>query len=183
MIFLPNNFERYCAALRNTVQLSIIKNGLKPKYFKTFKKIYEAEAFFSREEILPIDLGLFLHQLLLSAHIKLLENNRSINISLKIKGVFLINRKLFTALILNICQNSKYIKISYLNGKILIYAKCNTGILKPIITFLNGNIYFERKKGDFLITLPTIKTDKSPIKTEEWEYSQNPFSPVNIFIN
>lgn len=182
MIYLPNKFERYTAALRNTIQLSVINSGLKPRHIKMLIKIYEAEAKFSYEEKMPIDIGEFSHKLLLAAHLLLLNKNRNTYFKVNIKGIFYINKKLFTALLLNICKSSDTVFVYYLNGRIIVKCKTAVKLNFAITKFLNAVSLFETKSQTQIIFIKADKTDKKGCNTEkEWDIL-NPFSPVNIYL-
>ncbi len=187
MIFLPNNFERYTAALRNLIQLFVIKNGIKPKYLDSLRKIYQAEALFSRDAEIPTDICNFLSHLLTAVYIKKSESGIPFYFKINIRGNFLLNQKPYTALILSVCQNAYKIEIFELNGKLAIKAITpKTKHSHRLVKNLDGCVYFERVTNTSLTLLPLIATDKKailckPNNTEE--YLLNPFSEVNIYLN
>ena len=183
---MPNNFERYTAALRNLIQLFVIKNGIKPKYLDSLRKIYQAEALFSRDAEIPTDICNFLSHLLTAVYIKKSESGIPFYFNIRINGNFLLSPKIYTALILSICRNAESIEIYRQNGSIIIRAASeNIKHSLKLIKKLKGCVYFERITNTALIVLPITATDK---KTELCkpnvleEYLFNPFSAVNIYL-
>ncbi len=176
---------RYTAALRLTITNFIIKNGITPKYTSNLKRIYNAESFYLQEEPLPYDLFKFLFNLLTAIYIVKKEKGLEFVFDINIRKNCLINLKPFTYLILNLCANADRIEISNTKGNLII--KTNTIKTKyslKIIKKLKGCIYYERKSGKMLISLPFTETDKKPVystcTTEE--YIINPLSVVNVFM-
>lgn len=187
MIFLPNNFERYTAALRNLIQLFIIKNGIKPKYLDALRKIYQSEALLSRDNEIPTDICNFLSQLLTSVYIKKSESGLPFYFKINIRGNYLLSLKPYTALILSICRAADNIEIFKINGKLAIKAVTpNTKHSHRLAKKLDGCVYFERVTNTALTVLPLIATDKKAAlckPNEVEEYLLNPFSAVNIYLN
>ncbi len=182
MIFLPNKFELYTCILRNTMQTLIIKNGLKPIYLKNLMKIHRAEALF-RETAEPIDIKSFCDEILKAVFIKKTENKKGFGFRVSAMGIFIINKKLFTSLLLSLCKDTNKIKIDLLNGKILITASVTKFDLK-IINAIGATYFFERKTKQLYILITAQKTKKAPTGTEkDWEYILNPLSVVNVYLN
>ena len=184
MIFLPNKFELYCCVLRNTVQHLIIKNGYRDKYIKNLMKIHKAEALFSYEEE-PANIKDFSSEILKAVFLKLKEKNKSFHFRIQKTGIFLINKKLFSSLLLCLCRNAEKIEIGTLCGKIFIKAEKTDLIeLKKLLKAINAEYFFERKNRKLLIIINATKTDKKPCGNEkDWEYILNPLSVVNIYLN
>ena len=182
MIFLPNKFERYIAALRNTIQISALKHGIGERQKSALKKIYIAESVLT-PYLQPIDLKEYISNLILGVYTRLLSQNRQINPIIKVEGIFLINKKLFDCLILNICSVSDKIKIYTLKEKIIIRCNANVKSLELMIRNINGSYLYELKSNSSIIVISAQRTEKTPNQTErEWEYIENPFSSVNIFL-
>ena len=182
MIFSPNKFELYTCILRNTMQALIIKNGYKPKYLKNLMKIHKAEALFS-DATEPIDIKSFADEILKSVFIKKTENQKGFGFRVSATGTFLINKKLFTSLLLCLCRDTDRIKLDLLNEKILITASVESFDLK-IINSIGAIHFFERKTKQLYILITAQKTNKTPTRTEkDWEYILNPLSAVNVYLN
>jgi len=182
LIILPNKYERYTAALRNSVQSSILKKGITLKHLKRLRKIYEAEAILGYKNIAPVNLSVFFNSLLLSAYIKLLQKDLPLDFFIEVYGNFLINRKLLTALLLNLCCITNKIKIYYEREKIVIECQTENKVKPVILKALKAVHFYEIKTKKYIIIISAEKTAKDSLKTEkEWDIL-NPFSPVNIYL-
>ncbi len=186
MIFLPNNFSLYTAALRNYIQLSVIRHGLQPKHLSSMKKIFEAEALFSAScnDIEPLNIMEYYYRLLLSAKIKLAEKGRRLTCALDGGGIFLINRKLFAAVLLEIASKASKISLATKRGNIIIYAAgADFNRCMQLVKPLGGNGFYEIKAKTLLIVIPASKTNKKPLYTKkDWEDIRNPFSVINLYL-
>ena len=183
MIFSPNKFELYCCLLRNTIQSLIIKNGYKEKYLKNLVIIHKFEALISQETE-PINIKSFSLEILRAVYLKLIEKNSKFSFKITDTGVFLINKKLYTSLLLSLCQNSEQIEVGLYKEKILISA-FNTKFkdISKFLFHLNAKYFFERKNKSLYILITAPKTDKKPENNEkDWEYILNPLSVVNIYL-
>ncbi len=183
MIFLPNKLERYTAALRNSIQFLILKNGIKASYIKNISKIYTCEALFSYKEKIPVNIYKYCNKLLLSAHTKLLSYNKKLAFKITAKGNYLLNKKLLTVLLLTICQNGNNIEVFTFKGLLVLSAEIdNISRIKKVISALNGLFFYERKGRKLYILIKANLTDKKEFETKrEWAIC-DPLSPVNIFL-
>ena len=77
MIFLPNKFERFLAALRITVQNDILKNGITKNNLKSLEKINIAEALFYKDFKEPVDIEKLSFSLFCSSLPLLLSQNKN----------------------------------------------------------------------------------------------------------
>ena len=184
MIFSPNKYEIYCCILRNTMQHLIIKNGYRKNYLKNLEKINRFEALIS-QDIEPLDIKNFSLEILKAIYIKKTENSQNFSFKLNDTGVYLINKKRFTSLLLTLCLYSKRIEINLYKEKILISSFDTEFIeLTKLLNLLNAKYFFERKKKNLFVLISATKTDKLPAKCEkDWEYLLNPLSVVNIYLN
>ena len=184
MIFLPNKIEKYTYAFRNTFQFLISKNGIKENYLKSLRKICEAEILFNEISNNFIVCKEHLYQLLTAIFIKQIINNKEFDFIVDVKGNFLVDKKLFHALILNIAEKSKRIEILEINNKIIIKfdLKVDYKTFK-FIKKLNGQILTEIKNEITLVVLSVDFTDK---KTEEninaFDMLKNPLSDINVYL-
>lgn len=184
MIFLPNKFELYTCALRNTMQFLIIKNGYKAKYLKNLMKIHKAEALFTTDAE-PLDVKDFSLEILKAVFLKSLENGKAFRFKTENTGVFLINKKLYTSLLLSLCRDAEKIEVGLYKEKLLVsaYRSDNNEITK-LLKALNAVSFFERKTETLSVLITASKTDKKPKDSEkDWEYILNPLSVVNIYFN
>ncbi len=182
MIYSPNKLERYTAALRNTLQHFVLSQGNTQKLKEGLKKIYLAEAIHSAE-ILPLSLSEYTAQLYNSTIPCILNRNRKIKFNLSVKGVYLINIKAYTALILLLLSQSDYLCVKNHIEKIVIISKSNpTDTVIKIVNSLNGSVFYDIKKGKILIALRTVKTNKPPYNPHFLnEEAFNPFSLPCLF--
>ncbi len=125
MIFLPNAFERYFSALRLYVQISVLRGGNSRKRLNQLKKISLAEAFYYRNSVCALDINKFCGSLLGAAVIIMLQKNVKTSVSFSGGGVFLLNRKIFTALLMELASN-----YGEKNNKILIFSGAGTVTLQ-----------------------------------------------------
>ena len=184
LIYLPNKFDFYAAALRNYTQRLIFKNATNKKLYENLRKIYIAEAILGNENEAPVNLSEYLTELL--SAVKYLKKEKGIyfNYKISLQSNFLINIKLFTALILNLCKITESISVFEKQGKIIINTK--TYIKKEnnsLIKRLKGAVYYEVKTGTSLIVLSFTATDKSDFCINSaYDFLLDTFSPPNIFI-
>lgn len=181
MIFLPNIFERYTASLRNSIHLSAIRSGLKKRHIKNMKKIYIAEALFSKETEIPVNISNLTSRLLTVFFIKRLELGFPFEFKVNLSRNSLLKPKLYTAFLLSICSCSNSVEIYNSNGKIIIKAFNYCGnVFTPLTKKINAVPFFERKRKIALFILSFDTTDKKA-KQINIEYSADPFTPTNLF--
>ena len=188
MIYLPKPRERYLAALRLHIQRGILNGRNTEKLLLQLKKIMLCEAMSSEGENSPLDILKYADSLLGAAIIILLQRGKRLSVGLSGGGVFLINRKALTALLLLSADNCTE------DGSILISADKNTvtihlaGIVlyntqKLLIRRLGGTFYKAVREDKAIITLPAEETDEKPTALQnEWELLSDKFSAVNIFL-
>lgn len=182
MIYLPNKLERYTSTLRNYLQNRALKEGITPKILENMRKIYIAEALLFDSYEQPINISLLSSQILSAVYIKKTEKNIPFEFKVKLNGNFITNKKLYTALLLNICKDSQKVSLFLLNGKIAIKAtNANKKIIIPLTKKLKGIAFFEKKSKDFIIILKLTATGKKAEKNIYLDL-QDPFSPINFFI-
>ncbi|MGN0492170.1 MAG: hypothetical protein ACI4F7_00855 [Acutalibacteraceae bacterium] len=188
MIFLPKAFERYLSALRLYVQMSVLKKGGGAKQLAQLKTISLAEAFYFKNERCPVDIIKLTNSLMGAAVIILLQ--REIRLSLKLLGggVYLVNRRLFSALLSELAakaENGCEISVSVQSNAVIIKAAQleRSDVLPRLIKAMNGFFLYERVKNTLLIFIPCEKTRLPSQKIEnEWCYILDRFSPVNIWL-
>lgn len=190
MIFLPNAFERYFSALRLYVQISVLRGGNSRKRLNQLKKISLAEAFYYRNSVCALDINKFCGSLLGAAVIIMLQKNVKTSVSFSGGGVFLLNRKIFTAVLMELASN-----YGEKNNKILIFSGAGTvtlqsegftlsATLERLVKAAGGFCLKENKKKRSVIVLPAKKTAETPECVEnEWCQILDRFSPVNIWFS
>lgn len=178
LIVLPNSFERYLASLRIFVSLSILKHGLQAKHLEKLRKIHLAEAFFDKNSLQSVDIFRLTQNLLNAVR----AINCNLNFSCDNAGNFYINKKLFSLLLLKLCEFSDKIDLTSQQNFIIIkFHGKNTGVF-PIVSALKGFSFYETKSNVSLAIIPTSKAEAQSIYIEsEWEYLFDKFSIVNIF--
>ena len=188
MIYLPKTFERYLSALRLYVQLSCLKGG-GLKQMSQLKTISLAEAFYYKNELTPIDIIKLSNSLLGAAVIILMQRGIRLSAVFSGGGVRLISRRLYTALLSELCKFSIdgcIIKVSTEPKKIIIKAEgvCFSDIIPRLIKALKGFYFFEGATNTLLIIIPSVETElKSQPVENEWCYILDRFSPVNIWLS
>lgn len=166
------------------MQHLIIKNGYKDNYLRNLKKIHRIEALLSDKKE-PINIKSFSLELLKAVFIKKLENNTKLRFTIDNTNTFLINKKLYTSLLLTLCKDTEKIEIKLYNEKILIKAiNADTKDILNLIKKLDAIYFHEFKTKNLFILINAEKTSKIPEKYEkDWEYILNPLSVVNIYLN
>ncbi len=182
-MFLPNKTERFTAALRNYIQNLISKNGLSKKYIDRMKKIIIFEAVNSEKETVPCDVKLLANRLFIIIYSRLLDENKSLNFSVKISERYIINTKLFTILLIVLALNSKEIIIEELFGNLIVKCKTDIKIKPKLLKALNSSVLYEKKSEFLMLIIKAEKTAKPSVDIKrEWDIS-NPFSPINLFLS
>ena len=184
MIYFPNKFEKYVCALRCLYQNLIIKNGVKKEYIFALKKIYNSEALNKNKEEEPINIKEYCADILTAVFIKKLIGFESFDFYISVQSNFYADVKIFTALLLTVCENANSIEI-FENRKRLVFkttAIINKGILK-LLYRLNGYYLTDLKKGYLYLIFNLASTLKESRRFETaHEQLQNPLSPVNLYI-
>ena len=184
MIFSTNKYERFCSALRNHLHKKAIKYGVLPNDIKNMRKIMIFEAIYCQKEAVPTDITEISSKLLTAVYINSLENSKHFSFKIAANGSFMIERKLYTCLLLSLCKNSRYIKISKIKERIIIKAENIKKESLCIAKAMKGLILFERKTKSSLIILSPTATDKEPLPCNlDLQELYNPFSAVNVFLN
>ena len=182
MIFLPNTFERYIAALRLLNHLLILKNGITSKRLKILKKIYIAESVYTSQKLSPFSITDFTLEILSAVQTLLCKKGKTLNFSVNTNGNYLFNKQLFTLLILEICNSCSYIKISENDIGIVVFTNGEIKNSLPFIKKLKGYYFYENSLNKAIIILPFEKTVLPPVSSEtEWYYLFDKFSPVNLY--
>jgi hypothetical protein len=183
LIFLPNFFDKYTAFLRLAVDNLINKKGFSVKYVEMLKKINFAEGFFYKEEIEPLDVKEYILLLLHVCQLKTSNYKKTIKVTLRINGNFLINKKLLTILLLQLYKSCKKITVAFIKGKIVIMCDRLPPASLKTVTALNGYCLKEVKSQRSAIIIKAERTEKSPIKTnKDWLNLTNPYSLINLFL-
>lgn len=183
LIFLPNKFERYTAALRSVIQNLIIKNGIKQNYLKNLKTIYDFEAILSNT-LSTINIEKEYYEFFAAIYLKKIKKDKKFTFFINANGNYLINRKLFTALLLNLSLNCNEITLQNKENLIIVSGdfQINSKI-KIMVKKLNGAYLREIKSNKTLLVFPF---NKSQNKAENFEYAysllQNSLSIINCYL-
>ncbi len=182
MIFLPNKFEKFCAALRNHTQNCILKNGIQKKHLQRLRKIHYAEAIFSRSEK-PVIIAELSRFLVCACHIKRLENDEFLHFLILGDSRFIINEKAYTSLLLCLCQEASFIKIVLKKCGISIFCNSLPDCTLKLIKALNGICLYEKKKKTAGIFIPAVLTDKKVCDNLYYHSLRDELSIVNIYLS
>lgn len=188
MIYLPKPHERYLAALRLYIQKSVLRGGNTEKRLLQLKKIMLCEAILSKGDKEPLNIQKYSDSLLGAAVIILLQRGKRLSVRLSGSGAFLINRRLFTSLLLTAadnCGKSGDIFISAAEKRIVIKFKgiSISGIYKTLADALSGTLLKTVRGDRAIIALPAEKTSEKPRGFQnEWSQLLDRFSPVNVFL-
>ena len=188
MIYLPSPRERYLAALRLYVQKKVLRGEKNEKSFVQLKKIMLCEAFVSKNEKSPVDIIKYSDSLLGAAVIILLQRGKRLSVHLSGGGAFLINRRLFTALLLtaaDACGKAGDIFIFAEETRIIIKLRGIkiTDLQRKLINALDGYVLKSVRSKNAITVLPTEETEEKPEEFQnEWEWLSDSFSAVNVFL-
>lgn len=188
MIYLPKPHERYLAALRLYIQKSVLRGGNTEKRLLQLKKIMLCEAILSKGDKEPLNIQKYSDSLLGAAVIILLQRGKRLSVRLSGGGAFLINRRLFTSLLLTAadnCGKSGDIFILAEEKRIVIKFKgiSISGIYKTLADALGGTLLKTVRGDRAIIALPAEKTAEKPRGFQnEWSQLLDRFSPVNVFL-
>ena len=180
LIYYPNKFEIYTSSLRLVYQKLILKNGIKQKYLKSLRKIDEFEGVIFQNEPIPINVEDFCGELLTAVFLK-----KDFDYNINVSGNYILDKKIFTMLILSICVKTDFLTIFNFNQNIVLKGKfkCSSKILR-LTEKLGGNVFSEVKTGTTFIRFDFPLTQKN---TEDFEKAyyllQNPLSKVNLYLN
>ena len=188
MIYLPKPHERYLAAMRLYIQKSVLRGGNTEKRLLQLKKIMLCEAILSKGDQEPLNIQKYSDSLLGAAVIILLQRGKGLSVRLSGSGAFLINRRLFTSLLLTAadnCGKSGDIFILAEEKRIVIKFKgiSISGIYKTLADALGGTLLKTVRGDRAIIALPAEKTAENPRGFQnEWSQLLDRFSPVNVFL-
>ncbi len=176
MIILQNSFERYLGALRNFVSKSIAKHGVQKRHFKNLKKIHFCEMLLNKKTVKCVDINKLTGNLLNAATCL----NKDIKFKINLKGNLVINKELYSFLLLEIFKKSS-LSVFFYNNYVCIKFWGDSKNLSTIITALNASILHETKTDQSIIAIPTKNTNQSSVYIEsDWEFLFDSFSIVNL---
>ena len=183
-MFLPNKTERYLAALRETTSRFINKNGIKPKYLKMLKIIYETEAVLTEQNEKPIDISAAVHSLFTAVYLKKAAKTQKFEFSVNADGNYILDKKIFTVILLKICSLTEFIELFTSCGKIAVrfYGRAEKSTNR-LLEKINATSLYECNTNCTVIVFNFTKTAK---KTADFEgfygHLENPFSAVNLYL-
>ncbi len=178
MIYYPKKYELYANSMRCLYHKLILQKGPKPNLLISLRKIYEFECKYSAT-LLPTNLYEFCNELLTAASFR-----RKFIFQLKVHGNYLLNQKIFTAILLNICQNADFVEIEISNKTAIIKTNCKKTKQIKRLVFLMGGVILNVVNNDFLhIFLTLKKTKKETVDSQDaYELSVNPLSIINCYL-
>ncbi len=178
MIFCPKNEEKLLSALRLHYQKKLITDGIKDRYRKKLRDLSFTEAILLPEIPMPYCIEALSYEILTAVRLK-----KSFDCYININANYMVDKKLYTLLLLNISRLTDYLEITENNTKILIKGrfKINEKII-ALIQKLRGVVFRENKNAYILLTLE--KTGKnSEDFPKAYELYRNPLSLVNLYID
>lgn len=178
MIYYPKNHERFSASLRLLYHKFINKNGIKKNYLNSLKKIYEFEAI-TDKEIIPINPEKICGEILTAVFIK-----KEVVFMIDTKNSYLINKKAFIALLLNLCVTTNYLEIIEIDNKLVIKGNfLFNNQIKRLLQVLKGVIFKDTKTSVYYLLFNFPKTKKESEDFEQAYYMlQNPLSVINLYL-
>ena len=178
MTVLPNSFERYTAALRILTSIFILKNNISQKYLRNLRKIYTAEAFYSHRHKQPLNIQKFASDLLYA--VSVIKPQKFI-FSVNCSGNFLINKNIFSVLLLELCKECNSIQIQF-EENVIINFKGNYKKALPALKKLKGFYFYSVNTNCGKFIIPALKTNQDSVPfANEWENIAHQFSAVNLF--
>lgn len=184
MIFLPNKYERFTAALRHYIHRKYYEGEISPLKIEILRKISKIEIFIQEYFPEPIYINNFCFEQFKAARTLKLKNNRKFKFLLKNNETYLIPQKPFEVLICEIIKDSDFIKISIFAGKLVLIYHGKSENIEYLISKLHANYFYEHKSQTNYILFPFDKTDKKSVYIKrEWEVLCDPFSLINIYLS
>ena len=182
MIFLPNKFERFCAAIRNYVQRKALTGEINSKQKVILQKIHYAEVILTECLPQPIDICDYCYEFLKAVKTIRLSQKDKFCFEIHTQGVFLIPARPFEALLAEIAKNSNFIKIySFKKRLIIAVTGANTSVV-PLVEKIKGIKLYDLKTDTNYIIFDFSETHKESLYIKrEWELLCDPFSAVNIY--
>ncbi len=184
MIFLPNKYERFCAAVRNRIQNRNISLPISPKNIEILRKIYYAEAILKEKENVPIEINEYAKNILGAVQILKIEKEKPFTFKIVTKDRYLLDKKTLEILLILLSRNSTHISIYEYKSNLVIKADTLPDLkFQKLLLKMKANSVYEHKEGYIFALFSAEKTTKKSIKNaEEKEILCNPFSSANIFI-
>ncbi len=178
MIYYPKKYEQFTAALRLLYHKFIYKNGIKTNYLNSLKKIYEFEAINNKETV-PINPENLCSEILTAVFIKC-GNDFKIDT----KNTYLINKKAFIALLLNLSVTTSNLEIIEITNKLVIKGKFSVNNpTKKLLKVLEGVKFKDTKTSICYLLFNFSKTEKESEDFEQAYYLlQNPLSVINLYL-
>lgn len=189
MPFLPKSRERYFAALRNYIHLSVNRGGISLRRCELYKKIILAEIFCLERKKEPADIIKITDSILGAAVILLLRKGIWLSTELSGKGVYMLDIKNYTALLLEMCRGCKTdgCKITVKADESTAYILSDGGECSETLELLAkriGAVLFKlayEKKTALKIDL--TKTDTPPVYfCEDWQLVTDRLSEASVFL-
>ncbi len=146
-------------------------------------KIHKAEALYCNEAE-PIDIAGLSNDVLNAVFIKKTEIGEKFFFSAEPVGNYIINIKVFFALLLSLSKKAKQINIKKHNNEILIKAYNADLIENALLIKKLGGIYFKETVNNVLyMIIPVTKTNKMSIEYKrDWTDLSNPLSVINCYL-
>lgn len=178
MIYYPKKVERLTGSLRILYHKFISKNGIKNNYLKSLRKIYEFEAI-NNSEIVPINPDKICGEILTALFI-----NRDTDFLIDTKNNYLINKKAFIALFMNLSITTNYIEIIEIQNKLVLKGKFYISKqAKRLLNLLKATAFKDIKSHIYYILFNFPKTQKESEDFEQAYYLlQNPLSVINLYL-
>lgn len=184
MIFLPNKFERYTAALRAAIHNSAAKHGKTDKQLSALRKIYIAEAAYFKNEKRPVNSRELCSVLLKAVYIKKLERDEYFEFELKPVRNCLINPKFIIAVLLTVCRYSESVRVVDFDGNIKIEYKSDSSdiIAKELKHFGVTAVSVVGSRTGAVLLFCDITAKPTEHYFADFSELTAPFSPIDIFI-
>lgn len=189
MPFLPKSRERYFAALRNYIHLSVNRSGISLRHCELYRKIILAEIFCLERKTEPADIIRITDSVLGAAVILLLRKGIWLSTELGGNGTYMLDIKNYTALLLEICRGCKTdgCKITVTIKESEVFVVSEGGECTKTLDLLAqriGAVLFkltDEKKAALKIAL--TETDSPPVSfREDWQLVTDRLSEARVFL-
>ncbi len=187
MQFSPKKEEKTLSATRLLIQKKIINNGITPKKLQILKKIELLEFSRTPKYIQNTDIAMFSKVILSAAQVTLYSKGIPLSISVTGDETKRLDRKRFSALLLECCLISNENISVRLSKRLIIIEFTALKASKTLKRLLKQNEahLFSFYKGDkkaIIIELESNR-EKSEKITGGIEYMLNPLSQINIYLS
>lgn len=132
----------------------------------------------------PVNISELSSRLLSAVYVKKLEKDEKFKFKVKSVGGYLINPKLFTAVLLTVCKYAQVVSVDLFNGQPSIYCKSkNTADTAKALKIFGVQYITEIRSGKCAVLFSCVATSKhTEAPFADLRKLTSPFSPTDMFL-